>query len=344
MKNDEKQKVINTFLVALLCINTLCVFMLYMLMDKKFDSVNSFIVQSMQQSDNSVGETSLKSTNIEMPEPLFTPLGEDNAPIELTLISDIECPYCQKLYSEMFPDLTEGYISKGLLKLNFIPYPLESIHPKAMPASLAALSANQQGKLWPMFFYLSDNIATLSDEGIENFVRAEGMSFSSFVSEYRSEDNVKKIRSVKSQYKDLGIAGTPGIIINDKRIENFKGYGDLKNYINGELKAKTPIVSSLSVNEMIQNNPEIAVLDVRTDKEFSEGHIADVLHLDVRNLEVFTKGLESLNPEIEYIVYCKSGTRSTEAYYLMKRHGFKTVYNMAGGFDEWMDLGLKTVQ
>ncbi|WP_414468568.1 rhodanese-like domain-containing protein [Methanobacterium sp. ACI-7] len=75
-------------------------------------------------------------------------------------------------------------------------------------------------------------------------------------------------------------------------------------------------------------------LDVRTPKEYEAGHIENATLLNIQ-AENFEQNLEKLDKDKTYLVYCRKGPRSTKATQLMKKHGFKEVYEIVGGFDKW---------
>jgi len=75
--------------------------------------------------------------------------GNANAPVTLVEFSDFECPFCQKYFSESYPQIKKDYIDTGKVKVVFKHYPL-SFHPSAKPMAVAAECANEQGKFWEM--------------------------------------------------------------------------------------------------------------------------------------------------------------------------------------------------
>lgn len=72
---------------------------------------------------------------------------------------------------------------------------------------------------------------------------------------------------------------------------------------------------------------ETVVLDVRTPEEFAGGHLPGAQLLDFSGGE-FAEALPSLDPEAEYVVYCRSGNRSGQAVALMENAGFAHVTNL----------------
>lgn len=81
------------------------------------------------------------------------------------------------------------------------------------------------------------------------------------------------------------------------------------------------------------------LLDVRTPKEYSEGHLDDAHQLDYLNTEAFDAGISKLDKSRTYYIYCRSGKRSHGACLKMKKQGFK-VYDMEGGILNWTKLGM----
>ncbi len=84
--------------------------------------------------------------------------------------------------------------------------------------------------------------------------------------------------------------------------------------------------------QMIEENPEVIVLDVRTLEEFNEGHIPNALLYPVQEIET---RLTELDKEKTYIVVCRSGNRSRTASNILAENGFKHIYNTSGGMSQW---------
>ena len=87
--------------------------------------------------------------------------------------------------------------------------------------------------------------------------------------------------------------------------------------------------------EQIKNDPNAVLLDVRTQEEVDEGIIPNAKNLDIYKGEEFVEGLEQLDKDKNYYVYCRSGKRSVQAATLMDSMGFRNTYNLLGGFSEW---------
>ncbi|MEK0346606.1 MAG: thioredoxin domain-containing protein, partial [Nitrosopumilus sp.] len=84
-------------------------------------------------------------------------IGNPDAPITIIEFSDFQCPFCARFYTQTLPLIHEEYIEQGKVKLVFRDFPIQSIHPNALPASVAAECANEQGKFKEMHDTLFEN-------------------------------------------------------------------------------------------------------------------------------------------------------------------------------------------
>jgi rhodanese-related sulfurtransferase len=84
-------------------------------------------------------------------------------------------------------------------------------------------------------------------------------------------------------------------------------------------------------------------LDVREDKEYSQGHILNALHIPYGLVEQRIADLESYKGQA-LIVYCHSGQRSAQASVLLRRQGFGHVYKLSGGIIAWRSADLPVVK
>lgn len=90
-------------------------------------------------------------------------------------------------------------------------------------------------------------------------------------------------------------------------------------------------------------NPELGILDVRTPREYEEGHIEKAFNIPVESAS-FRNEADRLARGRTYIVYCREGKRSTEARNVMLEMGFTKVVNMSGGILEWKKAGFRVVK
>ncbi|MCL2576359.1 MAG: rhodanese-like domain-containing protein [Defluviitaleaceae bacterium] len=92
-------------------------------------------------------------------------------------------------------------------------------------------------------------------------------------------------------------------------------------------------ITASEARRMMDENPHAIVLDVRTQQEFNEGHIANAVLIPLDMLkEQAPEKLPDKNAVI--LVYCRSGRRSDEATEMLVTLGYTNVYDF-GGIVDW---------
>ena len=79
------------------------------------------------------------------------------------------------------------------------------------------------------------------------------------------------------------------------------------------------------------------VIDVRTQQEYSSGHIPGATQIDFYSADFWSR-LKKLDKSKAYCVYCRSGRRSGITADSLAKWGYK-VYNLRGGFRAWSSEG-----
>jgi hydroxyacylglutathione hydrolase len=95
--------------------------------------------------------------------------------------------------------------------------------------------------------------------------------------------------------------------------------------------------AQLSTKEVVERSRDSQVLDVRSHKEWTGGHIKDALHIPLGEL---TERLKELHKESDIIAVCGSGYRSSIAASLLQANGFPRISSMDGGMTAWNERKL----
>lgn len=106
---------------------------------------------------------------------------------------------------------------------------------------------------------------------------------------------------------------------------------------NSELPPYGVITTQQAVDVILSlhNDPEFVLLDIRTPAEVEAGHISGAATLDFYNA-TFRDDLAALDHDLTYLIYCRSGNRTGQAYSMMEGLGFEQVYDMGGGITQWI--------
>lgn len=111
----------------------------------------------------------------------------------------------------------------------------------------------------------------------------------------------------------------------------FCGCGNAKN---------NESVKTVNVEEFAEKmaQKEVRLIDVRTPKEYAEGHLAGAENIDVKAAD-FAERIKDIKGMVA--VYCCGGRRSLKAAELLAKQGC-TVYNLDGGILAWQKAGMPT--
>jgi len=82
------------------------------------------------------------------------------------------------------------------------------------------------------------------------------------------------------------------------------------------------------------NRENGVVVDVCEPKEFSTGHIPNAVNLPLSSLKNRLPDLQKYKDK-PIIVSCRTGNRSLKGAVMLRKHGFATVYTLAGGLQGW---------
>jgi rhodanese-related sulfurtransferase len=104
-----------------------------------------------------------------------------------------------------------------------------------------------------------------------------------------------------------------------------------------EAKARIKEVTPADVRGMLQRGENVALVDVREDREWNLGHLPRATHMSRGTLE--GKMEQAIPRERKVILYCASGNRSALAADVLQQMGYSDVASMSGGFKEWVDTG-----
>jgi len=85
-----------------------------------------------------------------------------------------------------------------------------------------------------------------------------------------------------------------------------------------------------------------AILDIRTPGEFQSGHLAKSIPIDFYS-PTFADQLNRLDKTKTYLVYCRTGNRSTKSLSLFKKLKFEKIYHMSTGISGWKSQDLPII-
>lgn len=88
---------------------------------------------------------------------------------------------------------------------------------------------------------------------------------------------------------------------------------------------------------LLHSSKELLVIDVRTQEEFAEGHIAGARNVNF-NSPTFAEQMKAFTGK-KILVHCASGGRSARALEALSGMPFEKVYHLQKGFNAWVEAG-----
>jgi rhodanese-related sulfurtransferase len=107
-------------------------------------------------------------------------------------------------------------------------------------------------------------------------------------------------------------------------------------YFLGTQKGQYGDVTVQEAKRLIEEKPDLVVLDVRTPSEYEDGHLPRAINIPVDDL---LGRLGELDRSDEILVYCRTGNRSTRAVGYLNDNDFTRLYHMVDGIVAWVEAG-----
>lgn len=103
---------------------------------------------------------------------------------------------------------------------------------------------------------------------------------------------------------------------------------NLRNWIKKLYRSKENLTKE-EAKEMLDNNSNVTLLDVRSPQEFEEGHLVGAVNIPT--YELYTQAPKILrDKEAIIIAYCTIGVRSKNAINILRKMGYKNLYHLEG--------------
>lgn len=124
-------------------------------------------------------------------------------------------------------------------------------------------------------------------------------------------------------------------------LENVKGYlaGGIQAWQDAGFEiAVVPQITVAELKELIENDKDLQVIDVRRGGEYESGHAPRAVTAPLASLRDTLPRL-NLNPSRKTAVICAGGYRSSAATSILQPLGFTNLLNVTGGTNAWIKAG-----
>ena len=178
----------------------------------------------------------LASTAVAQKQDDYGVLGSPRAPVEMTVYSDFECPYCRNFALAAMPAIVAEFTDRGLLRIRFVHFPLAGIHNNAVAAAMAAHCAAVAGRFWAYHDYLFVRQPEWSGEPAPDSVWISYavnlfLDVETFSGCLGAPDTLGAVEADLRKALEAGATGTPTIVINDQALTGIGSFQELRQQI-----------------------------------------------------------------------------------------------------------------
>ena len=156
--------------------------------------------------------------------------GSATAPVTVIMFSDFECPFCRDGYLNL-RELERRY--EGRVRIAYKAFPLD-FHSGALPAAIAARSAQAAGKFWEFHDRLYAQ-RQVDLERIFDYARDVGIDPKVLARDLDSLDFGPEVRRDIRQARRLGVSSTPTFFINGRMIAGAQPVDEMSVLVDEEL-------------------------------------------------------------------------------------------------------------
>ena len=96
------------------------------------------------------------------------------------------------------------------------------------------------------------------------------------------------------------------------------------------------VLSFYDFKNKISKN-DVLLFDVRTMEEFNSGHLKGSVNIDFYDEKLFDKFFKKVKKSEPIYIYCRSGNRSQKSSEILKKLGFVKIYDLEGGYKNWIN-------
>jgi len=159
--------------------------------------------------------------------------GNKNAKVTIVEFSDYQCPFCSRALPIL--DKIKKEYGPDKVRVVFRDMPLPS-HGRAMPASLSAHCANEQGKFWEMHDKLFSNQSKLEDADLKSYAKDISLDVGKFNECFDAKKHRELVERSAREAQVLGIQATPTFIINGVILQGAQPFEKFKEKIDRALR------------------------------------------------------------------------------------------------------------
>jgi protein-disulfide isomerase len=166
--------------------------------------------------------------------------GTPGAPVVIVEFSDFECPYCRQETQVLRQNLLKSYPKQ--VRLYYMDFPLESLHPWAKAASIAGRCIFHQNAdaFWDYHDWIFSHQEEVTPDNLKSklldVMKGKAVSAEQLSTCMDTKATEAEVDKTKQIGRDLNVDQTPTIFINGRRMVGASSWPDLQRVIDYEIE------------------------------------------------------------------------------------------------------------
>ena len=166
--------------------------------------------------------------------------GAPDAPVSLVVFGDFECPYCKEEAGTLRQNIPATF--PGKVRVYFMDFPLESIHPWSRVAAVAGRCIYKQSEdaFWKYHDWIYDHQTEVTPDNYNSklmeWAPAAGLDAVQLGRCVDSKATGAEVDRTQAMGHDLGVDGTPTLYLNGRKLmDQYAQWGTLQQLIALEI-------------------------------------------------------------------------------------------------------------
>jgi protein-disulfide isomerase len=168
-------------------------------------------------------------------------VGTPGATVVVVLFSDFQCPYCKGEAQMLRQNLIANYPTQ--VRLYFIDFPLEQLHPWAKAAAIAGRCVFHQdpAAFWDYYDWVYGRQESITLDNLKSIVTIwskdrKDIDTLQLGGCMDTKETEKEVEAEIAKGKEVQVEGTPTLFVNGRRISNSVEWPNLKATIDNEIE------------------------------------------------------------------------------------------------------------
>jgi protein-disulfide isomerase len=160
--------------------------------------------------------------------------GDKNASITIVEFSDFQCPFCERAFQQVEPQLLKDYVDTG--KATFVYKHFAFLGQESIWAAEAAECAADQGKFWDYHDLLfnrqaGENQGAFTKDKLIGFAQELELNMAKFEPCLQTDETLARVQADAQEGRSAGVTGTPTFFINGQLLAGARPYTEFRALI-----------------------------------------------------------------------------------------------------------------